>query len=198
MKYFIELTLLSSVEISIHFLWQKLYQQIHIALAENKNGDGASAIGVSFPEYNAAEFSLGTKLRLFAEDMSALEKFQCEKWLSRLRDYVHIGEIRPVPETVQGYACFKQVKPKGSNEKLARRRVKKLGIDYADALAYFEDTNARKASENKHSKLPYIHMHSVTNGHQYRLFIDLKSEQQQMPGAFSCYGLSNVSTVPIF
>lgn len=198
MNVYQEVTLLSDPDITPYFLWQKLYQQIHIALAENKNGEGCSAIGVSFPEYNAAEFSLGTKLRLFAEDAHTLEKFQCEKWLSRLRDYVHIGAIRPVPDTVQGYACFRQVKPKGSNEKLARRRAKKLGINYADALAYFENTNARKASENKHSKLPYIHMHSETNGHQFRLFIKLKSEEQHKLGTFSCYGLSSESTVPMF
>jgi len=198
MNVYQEVTLLSDADITPYFLWQKLYHQIHIALAENKNSGGASAIGISFPEYNAAEFSLGAKLRLFAEDVGALEKFQCEKWLSRLKDYVHIGEIMPVPETVRGYACFKQVKPKGSNEKLARRRAKKLGMDYVDALAYFENTNARKASKNKHSKLPYIHMHSETNGHQFRLFIDLKIEDQQKPGTFTCYGLSNVSTVPMF
>ncbi|MDY0184849.1 MAG: type I-F CRISPR-associated endoribonuclease Cas6/Csy4 [Desulfuromonadaceae bacterium] len=198
MKYYQDVTLLRDARIDLYDFWQKLYQQIHIALAENKNGDSTSSIGVSFPEYNAAEFSLGIKLRLFAEGVDALEKFKCEQWLSRLIDYVHIGKIMPVPETVQGYACFRQVKTKGSNEKLARRRAKRLGINYADALAYFKDTNTRKTSENKHSKLPYIHMHSETNGHQFRLFIDLKIEDQEKPGTFSCYGLSNASTVPMF
>jgi len=198
MNVYQEVTLLSDPDITPYFLWQKLYKQIHIGLAENKNVDGASTIGISFPEYNAAAFSLGTKLRLFAEDACVLEKFQCEKWLSRLRDYVHIGKIKPVPDTVQGYACFRQLKPKGSNEKLARRRAKKLGIDYADALAYFENTDARKVSENKHSKLPYILMHSETNGHQFRMFIKQKVEEQHKPGTFSCYGLSSESTVPMF
>lgn len=203
MKYYIELMLMPDSEIPLNFLWQKLFKQIHIGLAENKNADGASAIGVSFPEYDAAEFLLGSKLRLFAKDEGALEKLQCEKWLSRLKDYVHIGSIRPVPDIVAGYACFCQLKPKGSNERLARRRARKLGVAYEDALAFFENTKARNTSKNKHSKLPYINMHSETNGHRFRLFIDLKIEEQQRPGTFSSYGLSSrdadkQATVPQF
>ncbi|PIY57159.1 MAG: type I-F CRISPR-associated endoribonuclease Cas6/Csy4, partial [Zetaproteobacteria bacterium CG_4_9_14_3_um_filter_49_83] len=109
MNAYREISLLNDSDISLNFLWQKLFQQIHIALAENKSADGESAIGVSFPEYDAAEFSLGTKLRLFAQSEQELKQFQCEKWLERLSDYVSIGEIRAVPEHVSGYACFSQV-----------------------------------------------------------------------------------------
>ena len=53
---------------------------------------------------------LGTKLRLFAEDEKSLEQMQCEKWLNRLNDYVHIKPIKPVPEKLAGHACFKHIK----------------------------------------------------------------------------------------
>ncbi len=79
----------------------------------------------TFPEYNATEFSLGTKLRLFAEKEQALKNMQWEKWLERLCDYVNIQPIASVPEKVDGYACFKHIKMKGSKEKLARRRAKR-------------------------------------------------------------------------
>ena len=192
MKYYQDITLLSEEEIPQHFLWQKLFQQIHIALAENKGADGSSAIGVAFPEYDAAEFSLGTKLRLFAQSEQELVQFQCEKWLERLSDYVRIGEIRAVPEHVSGYACFSQVKPKGSRENLARRRARRTGESYKEALKHFE------GYQQEISRLPFIHMQSVSNGHKFKLFIQQKITAHPIQGPYSCYGLSGRSTVPIF
>lgn len=184
MKYYIELMLMPDSEIPLNFLWQKLYSQIHIALAENKEGDGSSAIGVSFPEYDSGEYSLGTKLRLFAEDEGALEKLKCEQWLSRLLDYVHISSIKAVPDAVAGHACFCQMKPKGSRENLARRRAKRTGESYQQALAHFDGYREER------SRLPYINMHSETNGHRFRLFIEKQIAEQAQAGTFNCYGLS--------
>lgn len=192
MKYYIEITLLPDLEIPLNFIWQKLYQQIHIALAENKNSDGASAIGVSFPEYNATEFSLGTKLRLFAEEEQALKNMQCEKWLKRLSDYVLVKPIFPVPEKVDGHACFEHIKMKGSKEKLARRRAKRKGETLQQALNHFADY------KEPQSNLPFINMNSQTNGQHFRLFIQKQLKEQPQVGNFSCYGLSKKTTVPLF
>ena len=68
MKYYQEISLLPNVDIGLYFLWQKVFQQIHLALVENKGTEKAGEVGVAFPEYNANKFSLGTKLRLLAED----------------------------------------------------------------------------------------------------------------------------------
>ena len=192
MRNYVELSLTPDLETPLYYLWQKVFQQIHIALAENKNSDGESAIGVSFPEYDAAEFSLGTKLRLFAQSEQELKQFQCEKWLERLSDYVSIGEIRAVPEHVSGYACFSQVKPKGSRENLARRRARRTGESYEEALKHFE------GYQQEISRLPFIHMQSVSNGHKFKLFIQQKITAHPIQGPYSCYGLSGRSTVPIF
>ena len=192
MNYYQEITLLPNADINLYFIWQKLYQQIHIALVENKTAGNASAIGVAFPEYNADKYSLGTKLRLFAEDEQALEQMQCEKWLNRLSDYVHLGRIKPVPEKLAGYACFKHIKFKGNKEKLARRRAKRKRETLRQALAHFEDF------EEQRSKLPYINMTSQTNGQRFRLFIEKQAMEQPQTGLYSCYGLSNTTTVPLF
>ena len=192
MNYYQEISLLPNVDITFYFIWQKLYQQIHIALAENKSGENVSKIGVSFPEYNADEFLLGAKLRLFAESKQILEQMQCEKWLERLKDYVHVGGIKPVPENPAGHACFKHVKLKGNKEKLARRRAKRKGEIYEEALAHFADY------DEPLSKLPFINMTSQTNGHHFRLFIEKQAMVQPQAGSFSCYGLSNTTTVPLF
>lgn len=192
MNYYQEISLLPNADISPYFIWQKLYQQIHLALAENKSEENVSKVGVSFPEYNAGEFFLGTKLRLFAEDEQTLEQMQCGKWLDRLSDYVHVKPIAPVPEKLSGHASFKHIKMKGSKDKLARRRAKRKGEPFEQALSYFADY------EEKRSKLPYINMISQTNGQHFRLFIEKQEKEIPQNGTFSCYGLSNTTTVPLF
>lgn len=192
MNFYQEMTLLPQAEISPYFIWQKLYQQIHLTLVENKVAEHASAIGVSFPEYDAGQYLLGCKLRLFAPEKSALAELQCEKWLSRLKDYLQCGKITAVPEPVAGYACFRHVKPKGSKEKLARRRVKRHGETLEQALAYYV------SYEEENSRLPYINMDSQSNSQHFRLFIEKQVKEKQQKGYFSCYGLSNTSTVPLF
>lgn len=192
MKFYQEITLFPQAEISSYFIWQKLYQQIHLALVENKVNEHASAIGVSFPEYDASQFLLGCKLRLFAPEKTALEQLACEKWLSRLKDYLQCGGIAPVPEALAGLACFRQVKPKGSKEKLARRRAKRHGETFEQALAHYD------SYEEESSRLPYINMGSQTNGCHFRLFIEKQTKDQPQAGLFSCYGLSRTTTVPLF
>ena len=58
MNYYQDITLLPDADIGLYFLWQKVYQQIHLALVENKSADNASAIGVAFPEYNVDKHHL--------------------------------------------------------------------------------------------------------------------------------------------
>ena len=192
MKYYQEISLLSGTEISPYFIWQKLYQQIHLALVENKTEKNTSKIGIAFPGYDGERFLLGAKPRLFAEEKQSLEDMQCEKWLSRLCDYVQVETIATVPEKLVGHACFRHVKMKGSKEKLARRRAKRKGETFEQALAHFADYAEQR------SKLPFINMTSQTNGLHFRLFIEKQVKEQPQRGQFSCYGLSNTSTVPLF
>ncbi len=192
MKFYQEISLLPNADISVYFIWQKLYQQIHLALADNKEAANRSSIGVSFPEYNADQFSLGTKLRIFAGNEELLKKAQFEKWLVRLSDYAHVSPIKEVPEDVAGHACFRHVKLKGNKEKLARRRAKRKGETLQQALAHFD------GYQEQHSKLPYINMTSQTNVQRFRLFIEKIEKEQPQTGTFSCYGLSDSAIVPLF
>jgi len=192
MKYYQEISLLPDADIGQYFIWQKVYQQIHLALVENKSSDNTSSIGVSFPEYDADRYCLGKKLRLFAEDEQTLKQMQCDQWLNRLRDYVHLSRIKPVPEKLVGYACFKHIKLKGCKEKLARRRAKRKGETLEQALAHFENF------EEQRSSLPYINMSSETNGQRFHLLIEKQAMEEPQTGLYSCYGLSNTTTVPLF
>lgn len=192
MKYYLEIVLKQQPEIPLYFLWEKVSQQIHLALVEIQDENGKAPVGISFPEYDACQFQLGCKMRLFAEGKESLEKLNVKKWMSRLRDYAHVKPIESVPQQNKGYACFRHVKLKGNREKLARRRAKRKGETYKQALSFYDDYNAPE------SKLPFINMHSLTNGNNFRIYIEKEMKEQPKAGYFSCYGLSNETTVPLF
>lgn len=192
MNYYQDISLLPHADIGLYFLWQKIYKQIHLALVESKVADNFSSIGVSFPEYDADKYCLGREVRLFAESGQRLEQLRCDQWLNRLNDYVQLSQIYPVPENIEGYACFKHIRLKGNKERMARRRAKRKGETMQQSLAYFDGFDEQR------SKLPYIIIQSETNGHFFHLFIEKKVVMQPITGLYSCYGLSNTSTVPLF
>ena len=97
MTHYQEIFLLPNADIGLYFLWQKVYQQIHLALVEHKEGANRSAVGLSFPGYDAGKYLLGTRLRLFAAEEKQLQQVNCVKWLHRLDDYVDVNRITPVP-----------------------------------------------------------------------------------------------------
>ncbi|NKF51197.1 type I-F CRISPR-associated endoribonuclease Cas6/Csy4 [Shewanella sp. WXL01] len=212
MNYYQEITLLPDAEISLGFIWQKVFQQVHIALVDNKNADNTSSVAVGFPQYRKAKFPLGSKLRLFAESEQDLEKLNITKWLSRLEDYAHIKAIKAVPDETQ-YVSFvrKSVKSAARIEKdmqdKVRLRAKHTGESIEQCIAVLEKTKPDVKRE-----LPFIFLHSQETKQRspnakskFPLFIELKSTKQQQSGVFDCYGLSakNVNggqnaTVPHF
>jgi len=173
MKFYMEITLLPNPEVGIHFLWSKIYQQIHLGLVEMQDDQKRVPIGVSFPEYVVGGRSqlpashdartslcidkysvLGGKLRLFAEDEATLAKFDAAKWLARLSDYVHCTGIRPVPEKLKGHAVYQREQPKTNKERLARRYAKRHGVDLETAL-YSEIDLTVKPPPNKDYKTQF-------------------------------------------
>jgi len=63
---------------------------------------------------------------------------------------------------------------------------------FNQALSHFENF------EEQRSNLLYINMTSQTNGQRFRLFIEKQVMEQPQTGLYSCYGLSNTTTVPLF
>ena len=192
MNFYQEINILPAVDIGPYFIWQKIFQQIHLVLVENKVDQHVSRIGLSFPDYDAGHYLLGCKLRLFSPERADLEKLNCQTWLKRLNDYLRCGEITTVPVEVAGYACFAQIKPRGSKEKLARRRAKRKGETLEQALNHYANYDEER------SRLPYVNVVSLTNGNHFRLFIEKQNKEEPQAGFYSCYGLSRISTVPLF
>ncbi len=191
MKHYIELTLLPNSEIPIYFIWEKLYQQLHLALVEVQDDNGQVAIGVSFPGYDGKGYQLGCKLRLFAKTKQELKQLNLGKWLARLTDYVHITSIKDVPDGC-GFGLFKRVQPKSSTARLARRKAKREGISVEQAMAKLA------GHKEQTSKLPFVHIRSLNSDKRYRLMICYSATYQSNAGTFSTYGLSPTSTVPVF
>lgn len=211
MKYYLDITLLPDAEANLGFLWQKVYQQIHIALAEHKIADDRSAISLSIPKYGDKAFPLGNQIRLIATE-AQLTKLDISKWLNRLTDYVHIKSVKAVPDTVSQFACFKRKHVKGgkrlerSLESKALHQTTKFGVNYDECL---------KALKQRHTDedttLPFIALQSLSSDKnvtpleyaKFPLFITMEIYNAAAEGEFNCYGLSSLdlaktATVPWF
>lgn len=204
MKFYQEITLIDQAEISPYFIWSKLYSQLHLAFAEQKDADDKVNIGVSFPQYifeekaenQKAKINLGRKLRLFTQSGEDFKKLDIQKWLERLEDYVHISSIREVPSDIKSYAIYKRKQVKTNAQRLARHRVKRGDIGFDEALARYSNVVTT-------TDLPYIEMQSLSTSDEqskkrFKLFIEKLPAEQSEIQVFSTYGLSPVASVPEF
>lgn len=214
MRCYQEITLIPNADINRHFLWSKTFQQIHLGLVEMQDDQKRVPIGLSFPEYKMGEkFGvLGSKLRLFAADEAALTRFDVARRLNRLSDYVHCTGIRPVPETVKGYAIYQREQPKTGRERLARRYARRHNLDYETAFNGKVELSAKhdnatecerklmSYSEMPHKTIttPFIRLKSLSSSNTFCLWIKKSEVENSNDGTFTTYGLSATATVPEF
>lgn len=211
MNYYQEVTLLPDPTIPLDFLWQKVYQQIHIALVDNKTSQGNSAVAVAFPEYGSPGLRLGKKVRLVAKESNALQALDVTKWLSKLSDYVHIKSIQMVPDNARPVSYIRR-QVKGTSriesdmQKKAALWAQKSGQSLEQCLADLE-----RSRPTKQSRLPFIWVESLHTKNEQRgsrpfpLFIQCIEAEKAVEGTFNCYGLSQpnndgqvFATVPHF
>lgn len=199
MKHYIDITLLPSEDIGVHFLWSKLMMQVHLALVEIQDDNQQVPVAVSFPKYQAKSQDkvgfIGNKLRLFANDKSDLEHLNLGKWLSRLDDYVHIKNIADVPNEVLGYESFNRRRKSGSPDKHIKRRMKRHDETVEQATAFFKGYSMAK--EDK--ALPFIRMKSLHSDNEFCMSITRKETVPSSNSVkFNTYGLSAKGALPKF
>ena len=200
MKYYLDIILLPDAEANLGFLWQKVFQQVHLALVDNKVADNESAVALSIVGYGDKTFPLGNKIRLLAASEDILQKLDMQRWLNRLSDYCHLSSIKSVPAGVQQHARFNRKNVK-SAEKKAQRRAAHLAKPYNEVLAYLIEEG-----KSKECKLPFINVESQESKKQtaqgvscqFLLFIEQVLFDEAVNGKFDCYGLSKTATVPWF
>lgn len=197
LTHFQEITIIPEPEIAPYFIWSKLFNQLHIALADIKNEHDIDNIGVSFPDYyydskKEQSSKLGLKLRVFAPSQKELETLNLTKWLERLTDYVHIKGIKEVPiDKATGYVSVHRYRFKPADLQ-ADSLANKLGVSYEDAMATVNKRAPEKA-------VPYIQMRSQTNQSNYRLRVLQLPFDAPKAGNFNTYGMNGMSdhvTVP--
>jgi CRISPR-associated endonuclease Csy4 len=194
MGFYCEITLLPNPEISLNFLWSKVFQQIHLGLVEMQDDKGQVPIGISFPDYVVGEkYSvLGGKCRLFAQDETTLARFDAAKWLARLSDYVHCTSIRPVPEKLKGYAIYQREQSKTGKERLARRYAARHNLSYDEALQRYREMAHQSIST------PFIRLKSLSSDQTFCLWIRKTWASESSGTTYSTYGLSAKAAVPEF
>lgn len=192
MKNYIEITLRPDAEVGLGFLWQKVYQQIHLALVEVKDENDEVSIGVSFPRYCTDAFPLGDTIRLFAKTADELTILRLDEWLSHLLDYADVSDIKDVPSGIETHASFSRKQIKSNIERLVRRQAKRKEISFEEALKNYADM------QEQTTQLPYVTINSLSSGQRLKLFIQKESKPEYVEGRFSTYGLSKEATVPWF
>lgn len=203
MSYYQEIRLIPDAEIGMGVIWSKVFSQVHLALADYKNKHKADNLGVSFPEYYHQEnsenqnkpSSLGRSIRVFCSENDCLAKLDLKEWLSRLTDYASLSEVLTSDES-STHAVFSRYQPKtqSSMRRSIKRRMEKRGETEEQAV------KALGGFYSEESKLPFIHLESLTNGQSFRLFIKKNKASNVSPvNTFTTYGLSkDGSTVPVF
>jgi CRISPR-associated endonuclease Csy4 len=199
MKHYIDITLLPSDDIGVHFLWSKLMMQVHLALVEIQNEQKQVPVAVSFPKYQPRENEklgfVGNKLRLFANDKTDLERLNFGKWLHRLEDYVHIKSIADVPNDVISYESFNRRSKSGSPYKHIKRRMQRHNETWEQAAAFFKGYSMEKADKD----LPFIRMKSLHSDNEFCMSIIRKEAAPSNKHImFNTYGLSADGVLPKF
>lgn len=210
MKYYQDITLLPDADITLGFLWQKVYQQVHIALVEQKVDEQHSDIAVSFPEFRERGFPLGSKLRVLAKEEAQLKKIDLAKHLARLQDYIHLKSIQPVPASNSWVAFVrKHIKGQARRDKDTLEKAvlwsKKSGQSFKECLRQLQMSQPKAGS-----KLPFVWMESQetkannpAGSARFPLFIERIDLNEKQEGFFNCYGLSaecgaQLTSVPHF
>lgn len=196
MKYYIDIKLESDTEISLGFIWEKVYAQMHLAMVDQKDSEDMSKVGFSFPKYGNKSFPLGDILRLFAPTKEEFELLNAEEHLKDFSDYVLVGEVKEVPDNINTYVTFSRKQFKSNKERLVRRQAKRQGISIEEARENYKYFDEEKII--KDNKLPYVNMNSLSNQNKMKVFIEKNIKTEAVEGLFTSYGLSKVSTIPWF
>jgi CRISPR-associated endonuclease Csy4 len=199
MKHYIDITLLPSDDIGIHFLWSKVMMQVHLALVEIQDSDKKISVAVCFPDYEEPSATslafMGKKIRLFAMQRSDFEHLNISKWLSRLDDYIHVKAINDVPSNIKTYESFSRVSKSGSADKHIRRRAKRHNETLEQAALFFSDY----VMDREVKALPFIKMKSLGGGDEFNMSIRRKlAVLENAEFFFSTYGFNRYAALPKF
>ena len=190
MNHYIDIRIRPDEDFSAGQLMGVLFGKLHRALAERQSND----IAVYFPQYQIKGESpfIGQTLRILS-GLNQLRALMESAWLVGVRDHIEVGEILPVPSTVQQYRVIRRVQTQSNPERLQRRYAQRHQVSVSDAAKLITEDKA------KFCNLPFVSIRSQSTGQRFRLFIEhgeLKGKPTE--GTFNTYGLATSATVPWF
>lgn len=187
MRNFLDIRLRPDPEFTPPLLMSALFSKLHRALVDLDQ----AAIGVSFPDHDPAQPTLGDRLRLHGIQPD-LERLMALQWLTGMRDHIVTMPVETVPLDVQ-HRIVRRIQAKSNAERLRRRAIRRSGFTEAEALERIPDTVERSL------RLPFVSIASRSTGQRFPLFIEHGELQAEpRPGRFNHYGLSRATTVPWF
>lgn len=152
---------------------------------------GRSSIGISFPDVQLGNTSLGNRLRLHGLETDLLQLL-ASAWISGICDHISLNGPHPVPKGAH-YRTVRRVQAKSNPERLRRRMIKRKGGTMEKAIQAIPD------SARERLNLPFLAMRSKSSGKGFRLFIEHGPVvTSPVLGSFSAYGLSSTATIPWF
>jgi CRISPR-associated endonuclease Csy4 len=198
MKYYLDITLLPDAEASLGFLWHKIYQQVHLAIVDNKTLDNTSEVAISIPKYKKGKHPLGNTLRLLAPTKAHLKQMDINLWLEHFTDYAHCKSIREIPKE-HGFVVVQRKHVKSEKDyKIKQERMIKWRLQNAGETLE-QASREVEGGVRQSCKLPFIHVQSLSADKRFQLFINAFKVKEAVLGKYSCYGLSvNGTTVPDF
>lgn len=195
MKYYLDIKLLASEEITFGLLWRKLYQNMHEALVYVKKDIGASEkVAFSFPAYGTEVFPMGDILRVFSTSKDVLKNLTNSNKLSVLVDYLDFGEISETLSNVK-HVHFIRHKPKLTYIERVKKQAKRHNVSIEESFEHFKNS---RYSTDKIFCLPYVILDSGDTQQTYSIFIEKSEEIEEVRGTFDTFGLSKTATVPWF
>lgn len=194
MKFYIEIEIRNK-NTPLHYVWPRLYTQLHHVLVSQKNQNDQVGIGLGFPDYavrNNGNKTLGRRWRLFSENSEDLNNLKLSEKLHELRQYLHISAVLLVPShQIKKYHNFTRQRPGKSIEATIRRVMKRQNIS-------MEHAREICAVPEKKLDVPFVHLVSSSNGHSYTLHIARNECLKSNISIFNTFGLSDKASIPHF
>lgn len=190
-----------NVFIPTHEIMGILFTKIHWLLADNKDNQGNSSVGIGFPKYymnenNPKDVSIGNIISLIGPKKH-IEDLKIMEALNSLKGYICIDDPQPVPEDT-GYVSFYRVRgakknrSKGEIERRIRRAMKRHGYSEEEARALYKNAYDKEGGIG----FPHLKLHSQSTGQLVRVAIGRK-EENSLANRFDIFGFPINGGIPV-
>lgn len=196
MRKFIKITILpdDTAGISAPMIMNNAMEKLHQLFVHIKDEKDNIPVGISFPEYDDENISLGKIIHVIGEETD-LAALKIREQVKSLQDYLHVSDIRAIPaQKVDGYVAYARVRHDSSKEKLVRRSMKRHNLSKEEA-----EQNYKKYDRQTFPRYPFVLLRSKSTGAKnYPLYLKRIFLQASGPMSFNTFGINPKAGVENF